>query len=360
MFNSYEIFLRGVPGINTFKFPVNPIGAFSISVRNKYETVDVFELGEVLLKRNKTLQEFGWRSLFPANEVERMVLGNDNENERTPIENIEILKNLKNELLYLIINIKDENGDIETYINEPVMFKELSTEDKGGEPGDIYYTIKFVQNIIPTIKKREIIPPTPTTPAFIPKTGGGGGGNQNPVPANKYNIGDIIDITGDTYEKINLQHEFLIESTELSNLKNSTKAYKYIQDPKSAASKVLKLEKARGTIKKIDEGIDTGWGHYDAQQEALKKMTIEKFYYVELNNPINKITNVFNAIAGVGGVIINMIKEIGTINENNASQKSKDAAMKAMSISHVYIKESVIEKKVGSKTGASYGGRSTN
>ena len=154
--NEFKIYLNGIEELNDFELPVNPIGGFKVKANNKFEIVDTLGLGEIILLRHNALQEFGWSSYFPMGTEENKVITGRN-TFKDPNELAELFKTAENTTLTLTIN-KYIDGTYEPYINTAVILKDFQTEDKGGEPGDVYYSIQFTEYEESYSEKCEILP----------------------------------------------------------------------------------------------------------------------------------------------------------------------------------------------------------
>lgn len=102
----------------------------------KNETTTVLGLGEVLLLRTKGLRTITWDSHFPscsAPYVTGQVV--------TPIEivrSIQAARDTRKPMRFLLLGT-----DLD--INMPVGVDDFSYEERGGEVGDIYYSIKLTE-----------------------------------------------------------------------------------------------------------------------------------------------------------------------------------------------------------------------
>lgn len=198
----YKIFLSGIEGLGSgWRLPINPFEKFNVSLTNKFDKVDVFKLGEVILKRHKSLQTFGWESFLPSDpEMVRVFSGIENY-QCDPVGQALAFKNAENSIINLVITLPDERE----YINIDVILSKFTTIDKGGIPGDIYYEIELTE-----FKEPIVIP----TPQFYNNTGtvegmtktqyiedtSGASGEEQPI-SQQIGIGDYIEYSGKAYEQ---------------------------------------------------------------------------------------------------------------------------------------------------------------
>ena len=343
--NSYTIYIKNLIGMPAFRLPINPIGDFQIQMNNKFDTVDVFGLGEVILKRNPSLQTIGWSSFFPSSEQDvRIIMGKRYTPD--PLGQVRAFENSRNEILNLIIFINNSDGSTTPYINIDVIMKEFSPKLKGGEPEDIYYTIKFEEYIPPRIIKTKIEPPKSTGGNAITRPTGG---NNVPAPNDKFSIGDIVKITGEFYE-------FQMEGKNVHDayktiVPASAKLFSYYTSGiknlvQSSSTGAYLLQGVNGTIKKIDEGIDVKKGTL-ADIKANAKNPKEKFFYIQLSQKLER--GMIDTLTRVAGVVINAILEVDW-------KKKVVGDGEIEYIYHIYCKESALTK-IATKTGASYGVR---
>lgn len=199
----FKIYLSGIPGLeDDWRVPINPKQDFKVNIENKLEKVDVFGLGEVVLKRNLGLQTFGWESYIPANPDEvRVMSGIDNYYEE-PIEVINAIKEAANEVINLLIIIEDDNGKETPFLDMDVMIQNFTTINRGGIKGDIDYSIQFTEYQEPKIVPIQLPQPAPTlplnTPPYIPIQNNNSKENVNDT--NDNGIGDSVIVNGKAYK----------------------------------------------------------------------------------------------------------------------------------------------------------------
>lgn len=132
MQNTYAIYL--VFG-QRIKIPVNP-QEIEIQDSTSHKTCEVLGLGEILLPKKPALKVVSWECFFPRP-------GNDpylNSKARAPefyVDQIE--EAVKNKTVGRLIISRSELYDT----NMRCVINGFKTIDKGGEPGDIYYSIEF-------------------------------------------------------------------------------------------------------------------------------------------------------------------------------------------------------------------------
>lgn len=121
-------------GNKTIIFPVAP-PKLAVKSPGKNETVTVLELGDVNIIRDKGLQEISWDSFFPKN-MAPYVTGKTVVDPMTYVKDIEDARDRKKHGRFCL------SGD-GMNITMQVAVEALEWEERGGEPGDIYYKIKL-------------------------------------------------------------------------------------------------------------------------------------------------------------------------------------------------------------------------
>lgn len=137
-----------------FKLPVNP-EEIEIEQAANYETYDVLGIGEVLANKRAKLKVISWESFFPAHSDTFV-----NSSAKDPEYYIKKIESaLKQRTIGRIIISR--GGSYDT--NMRCIITDFITTDKGGEPGDIYYEISFMQYRDYAPKTISIVTTTPET-----------------------------------------------------------------------------------------------------------------------------------------------------------------------------------------------------
>lgn len=115
--------------------PVNP-EEIEDSMENNDKTYNVLGVGQIAVLKKPKLREISWKSFFPASDADPWV----SDRARNPETYVEALQEAMDEqdTGRLIIS---RSGLYDT--NLQVSVAEFTVTDKGGEPGDIYYEVKF-------------------------------------------------------------------------------------------------------------------------------------------------------------------------------------------------------------------------
>lgn len=134
--------------------PVLP-ETLAIESPGRNETAEILELGEVYLLKNKGLREISWESFFPAYNAP-FVTGKWN----APIEIVKAIQEARDSGKPIRFLLLGTNLDI----NRQYGIEDFSYEERGGEVGDIYYSISLCEwkDYSP---KKIILPPVPSKPA---------------------------------------------------------------------------------------------------------------------------------------------------------------------------------------------------
>lgn len=128
----YSMYLTTAAG-RKLQIPVLPDKlAVSSSGKNKTETV--LGLGEVLLLREKGLRTVSWESFFPVRSAP-YVTGTV----REPIELVRAIQDVRDSRKPLWFRLLGTDLDINTQMG----VDSFDYEERGGEPGDLYYSIKL-------------------------------------------------------------------------------------------------------------------------------------------------------------------------------------------------------------------------
>lgn len=113
--------------------PVNP-EEISIKYPSDNKDYDVIGIGQVVVPRKPALKEISWESFFPASTSDPYV----DADAYDPDEYVDWFENAmkKNQKVRLIIT-RDRLYDT----NIRCIVSDFETTDKGGEPGDMYYSV---------------------------------------------------------------------------------------------------------------------------------------------------------------------------------------------------------------------------
>lgn len=113
--------------------PVNP-EEISIKYPSDNKDYDVIGIGQVVVPRKPALKEISWESFFPASTSDPYV----DADAYDPEEYVDWFENAmkKNQKVRLIIT-RDRLYDT----NIRCIVSDFETTDKGGEPGDMYYSV---------------------------------------------------------------------------------------------------------------------------------------------------------------------------------------------------------------------------
>lgn len=115
--------------------PVNP-EEIKVSYPTDNKEYDVIGIGKVVVPRKPALKEVSWDSFFPANTREPYV-EHDAYYPNEYMKKIESAMKKKQKIRLIIT--RSELYDM----NMRCIISDFETTDKGGEPGDMYYSIKL-------------------------------------------------------------------------------------------------------------------------------------------------------------------------------------------------------------------------
>ncbi len=133
MKNKYSIYIK--TGKKKLKIPVNPE-----NIEVKYPTdnkeYNVLGVGPIVVPRRPALKEVSWESFFPGDTSAHYVNSGVDDPEDY-VKAIEKAMKAKQKVRLII----SRSGLYDT--NMRCLISDFKTEDKGGEPGDVYYSIEF-------------------------------------------------------------------------------------------------------------------------------------------------------------------------------------------------------------------------
>jgi len=139
-----QFWLKYNNGAETLWLPVNP-ETISVSSTFGYEDIEISNLGEYTMLGNPRQKEFTVSSLFPrdynASYCEYSKL-------RDPWECVKLIEDWQNSgkpVRFVVTN---------TPINTAVTIRSFEYEERGGEPGDIYYTLDLKEYVFITAPKK--------------------------------------------------------------------------------------------------------------------------------------------------------------------------------------------------------------
>lgn len=117
------------------KIPVNP-QEIEIQHPTDHKTYDILGMGEIVVPRKPSLKMVSWESFFPADLNKSYV----NRGAKKPVFYVRCFERALREkqILRLIIS---RSGSFDT--NMRCIVSDFKIKDKGGEPGDIYYSLEL-------------------------------------------------------------------------------------------------------------------------------------------------------------------------------------------------------------------------
>lgn len=130
----YRIFLKR--DNTTLEIPVLP-EKLKISADGDNSTETVLELGQINILRKRKLRSMEWEALFPLHRGPYV----SGVNLLAPIEYIRTLEDWRSKPLRFTITGADLN------INTSMAIESLDYEERGGEPGDLYYTLELKEYV---------------------------------------------------------------------------------------------------------------------------------------------------------------------------------------------------------------------
>lgn len=120
-------------GKRKLKIPVNP-EELKVKYPSKNKEYDILGIGQVVAQRRPGLKEVSWEGFFPGARSDPYV----NSNAKSPEVYVkQIEKAMKNKQKGRLIVSRSDLYDM----NMRCIVDDFQTTDKGGEPGDMYYSI---------------------------------------------------------------------------------------------------------------------------------------------------------------------------------------------------------------------------
>ena len=160
----------------TFQFPVNPLSELSKPKEKKFTTADIIDFGEVdISDKGKKITEISFNSFFPLvydSYCRYTALAK-------PLDNSDKIQGWIDNDTTLRLLITDFN------INELVKISKITPQIKGGEVGDIYFSISFR-----TFRELKIQTVNNTTTVNL-----GGLGNNRATQESGFKAGDVVTVT---------------------------------------------------------------------------------------------------------------------------------------------------------------------
>lgn len=138
--NPVTFFLKDAQTGSNLQIPVNP-EQVTIKWDRQYETVSILNLGEVDFTTGDKIQEISFNSFFPSEYVPNYCKYADIP---SPLEAHQMMNSWKSRAGSNVSGLKDPIQLIITGamdINMPALVTHYEGSEKGGEPGDIYYSI---------------------------------------------------------------------------------------------------------------------------------------------------------------------------------------------------------------------------
>ncbi|SBV94402.1 putative Phage-like element PBSX protein XkdP [uncultured Eubacteriales bacterium] len=135
---SYSMYLKTAAGV-WLPIPVLP-DKLKVTSPGKNKTDTVLGLGEVLLLRKKGLRTLAWDSHFPAHPAP-YVTGGASADIPAPIELVKAIQAARDSLEPLRFLLLGTDLDV----NMLVGVGDFSYDERGGEVGDIYYSIELTE-----------------------------------------------------------------------------------------------------------------------------------------------------------------------------------------------------------------------
>lgn len=175
---------------NDITLPVNPTEV-TIGMEGEQSTYNLIGIGEVIIPRRRKLINLSVSSFFPRMEYLPLTVGDRWYKPQTYVEFLTSLLTNCTVFKVRITRYEETTGSNITSFN--AILKSFSTTDKGGEPGDIYYSLELSEYRDTAPQSVEKIGETEETSVLTVKT-------NRTVPEDEFCVGDPIIINGPVYE----------------------------------------------------------------------------------------------------------------------------------------------------------------
>ena len=119
------------------KIPVNP-EEVEIQYPTNHKTYDVLGIGQVIIPRKPSLKMVSWEGFFPE-DLGAPYVNSGAESSGSYVRQFEKALKKKQKCRLIIVR----SGAYDT--NMKCVVSDFQTKDKGGEPGDIYYSVKLTE-----------------------------------------------------------------------------------------------------------------------------------------------------------------------------------------------------------------------
>lgn len=152
--NNYEMTM--IAEGREINIPVLP-AKLKVTSQGKNDTATVLQLGEILILRKRALRSVSWDSFFPANSAP-FVTGRITD----PLSIVQAIQRARDTLEPVRFLITGTDLDI----NVKMGVESFDYEERSGELGDFYYSIKLKEwkDYSP---RRIVLPPEPEKPAQV-------------------------------------------------------------------------------------------------------------------------------------------------------------------------------------------------
>lgn len=170
------------------RIPVNP-ETLSLASPADNKTYNILDLGEIVVPQTPALCEISWESFFPQN-IDEIV---NTEGLKKPMDYVDAFNGFKTfrQVVTLTVN-RAINDEPQKGFNLDVVVENFEIIEKGGEPGDIYYSISLKEY-------RHYMAKTITLERNNDGEVKAVTSNQREQPKNVITIGSNVAVTGQLY-----------------------------------------------------------------------------------------------------------------------------------------------------------------
>lgn len=221
----------------SIRLPVNPTEV-TITMSGESTSYNLINKGEVIIPRNTKLRTVEFSSFFPRNSYMSGTVG---DSWYKPEGYVRFFTSLLDEKVVFRLVINRWDVDTEMFDTSfDAIITGFTITDKGGEPGDIYYTLTISEYRDTKPQETEVISEDKEsdTTYLVVKT-------ERDVPVNEIVVGDMVTVSGPCYE------------TDDQELRKSARAEDMLTNVKGVVGRVLPPSLVPGLDRVYLTGV--GW-----------------------------------------------------------------------------------------------------